>query len=111
MKAIIKLVLMGVAVMISAYVVPGVSVSGFWVAVIAAVILSIMNFVIKPILVLFTLPINIMTLGLFTFIINAVMVLLVSSIVPGFVVSSLLSAVLFSVILSIVNGFLGMISE
>jgi len=102
---------MGVAVMISAYVVPGVSVSGFWVAVIAAVILSIMNFVIKPILVLFTLPINIMTLGLFTFIINAVMVLLVSSIVPGFVVSSLLSAVLFSVILSIVNGFLGMISE
>jgi len=102
---------MGVAVMISAYVVPGVSVSGFWVAIIAAVILSIMNFVIKPILVLFTLPINIMTLGLFTFIINAVMVLLVSSIVPGFVVSSLLSAVLFSVILSIVNGFLGMISE
>ena len=111
MKAIIKLVLMGVAVMISAYVIPGVSVSGFWVAIIAAVILSIMNFVIKPILVLFTLPINIMTLGLFTFIINAVMVLLVSSIVPGFVVSGLLSAILFSVILSIVNGFLGMISE
>jgi len=102
---------MGVAVMISAYVIPGVSVSGFWVAIIAAVILSIMNFVIKPILVLFTLPINIMTLGLFTFIINAVMVLLVSSIVPGFVVSGLLSAILFSVILSIVNGFLGMISE
>ena len=102
---------MGVAVMISAYVIPGVSVSGFWVAVIAAVILSIMNFVIKPILVLFTLPINIMTLGLFTFIINAGMVMLVAAIVPGFVVSGLLSAVLFSVILSIVNGFLGMISE
>lgn len=102
---------MGVAVMISAYVIPGVSVSGFWVAVIAAVILSIMNFVIKPILVLFTLPINIMTLGLFTFIINAGMVMLVAAIVPGFVVSGLLSAILFSVILSIVNGFLGMISE
>ena len=111
MKAIIKLILMGVAVMISAYVIPGVSVSGFWVAVIAAVILSIMNFVIKPILVLFTLPINIMTLGLFTFIINAGMVMLVAAIVPGFVVSGLLSAILFSVILSIVNGFLGMISE
>lgn len=102
---------MGVAVMISAYVIPGVSVSGFWVAVIAAVILSIMNFVIKPILVLFTLPINIMTLGLFTFIINALMVMLVAAIVPGFMVSGLWPAVLFSVILSIVNGFLGMISE
>lgn len=111
MKGILKLVLMGLAVMISAYIIPGVSVSGFWVAVVVAVILSIVNFIIKPILLLFTLPINVLTLGLFTFVINALMVLLVASIVPGFAVASLLSAVLFSVVLSVVNGFLGTISK
>ncbi len=111
MKALIKLVLMGVAVMISAYVIPNVYVDGFLVAVIVAVILSVVNFIIKPIVTLLTLPINILTLGLFTFVINALMVLLVSSIVPGFVVVGLWSAVLFSIVLSIVNGFLNKISK
>jgi putative membrane protein len=84
MKAIIKLVLMGVAVMISAYVIPNVYVDGFLTAVVVAVILSIVNFIIKPIVTILTLPINILTLGLFTFVINAGMVLLVSRIVPVF---------------------------
>jgi putative membrane protein len=111
MKAIIKLVLMGVAVMISAYVIPNVYVDGFLVAVVVAVILSIVNFIIKPFVMLFTLPINILTLGLFTFVINAGMVLLVSRIVPGFYVTGLLSAVLFSIVLSVIRGFLDMISD
>lgn len=111
MKALIKLVLMGVAVMVSAYVIPNVYVDGFLVAVVVAVILSVVNFIIKPIVTLLTLPINILTLGLFTFVINAGMVLLVSSMVPGFVVVGLWSAVLFSIVLSIVNGFLTKISD
>jgi putative membrane protein len=111
MKAILKLVLMGVAVMISAYVIPNVYVDGFLVAVVVAVILSIVNFIIKPIVTLLTLPINILTLGLFTFMINAGMVLLVSNIVPGFYVTGLLSAVLFSIVLSIIRGFLDKISD
>lgn len=97
--------------MISAYVIPNVYIDGFLVAVVVAVILSVVNFIIKPIVTLLTLPINILTLGLFTFVINAGMVLLVSSIVPGFVVVGLWSAVLFSIVLSIVNGFLNKISN
>ena len=102
---------MGVAVMISAYVIPTVYVDGFLVAVVVAVILSVVNFIIKPIVTLLTLPINILTLGLFTFIINALMILLVSSIVPGFTVIGLWSAVLFSIVLSVINGFLGKVSD
>jgi putative membrane protein len=111
MKAVIKLVLMGIAVMISAYVIPGVSVDGFLTAVVVAVVLSIINFIIKPIVILFTLPINVLTLGLFTFIINALMILLVSAVVPGFNVTGMLPALLFSVVLSLVNGFLGTIAD
>jgi putative membrane protein len=111
MKAIIKLVLMGVAVMISAYVIPNVYVDGFLTAVVVAVILSIVNFIIKPIVTILTLPINILTLGLFTFVINAGMVLLVSRIVPGFYVTGWLSAVLFSIVLSVIRGFLDIISD
>ncbi len=111
MKTIIKLFLMGVAVMISAYVIPGVAVNGFLVAVVVAVILSIVNFIIKPIVTLLTLPINILTLGLFTLVINALMILLVSSIVPGFLVTGLWPAVLFGIVLSLVNGLLGTMKD
>lgn len=111
MKALIKLILMGLTVMISAYVIPGVTVDSFFTALVAAVILAIVNFIIKPIVSFLTLPINILTLGLFTFIINAGMVMLVSSMVPGFFVSGWFSALFFSVVLSIVRGFLDMVSD
>ena len=111
MKAIIKLILMGVAVMISAYVIPGVYVDGFLVAVVVAVILALVNLVIKPVVTILTLPINILTLGLFTFIINALMILLVSSIVPGFTVVGWISAILFSIVLSLVDGILDALTK
>ena len=97
---------MAVAVMVSAYVIPGVTVDGFSVAVVVAIILSLVNLVIKPVVTLLTLPINILTLGLFNLVINAVMILLVSSIVPGFLVLNLWTAVLFGIVLSLVDGFL-----
>jgi putative membrane protein len=106
MKVIIKLFLMAVAVMVSAYVIPGVTVDGFSVAVVVAIILSLVNLVIKPVVTLLTLPINILALGLFNLVINAVMILLVSSIVPGFLVLNLWTAVLFGIVLSLVDGFL-----
>jgi len=111
MKTIIKLFLMGVAVMISAYIIPGVRVDGFLVAVVVAVILSIVNFLIKPVVTLLTLPINILTLGLFNLVINALMVMLVSSVVPGFLVASFGWAVLFGIVLSLVNGLLGTVKD
>ncbi len=111
MKTIIKLFLMGVAVMISAYIIPGVRVDGFLVAVVVAVILSIVNFLVKPIVTLLTLPINILTLGLFNLVINALMIILVSSVVPGFFVASFGWAVLFGIVLSLVNGLLGTMKD
>jgi putative membrane protein len=65
--------------------------------------LGVFNVVLKPILILLTLPINILTLGLFTFVINALLALLISTIVEGFYIEGLLSAILFSIVLSVVS--------
>lgn len=94
------------AVFITAYLLPGVKVADFWTAVVVAVVLGLVNMVIRPVILLLTLPINLLTLGLFTFIINALMILLVSALVPGFEVKSLNWAFLFSVVLSLVSTFL-----
>ncbi|HEX8966152.1 MAG TPA: phage holin family protein [Patescibacteria group bacterium] len=106
MQIIINLLLSTVAVIISAYVLPGVKVDSFLTAVVVAVVLGIINAVIKPILIVVTLPINIITLGLFTFIINGIIILLVSAFVPGFKVQGFLWAILFSIVLSIVSWFI-----
>lgn len=97
------------AVLIAAYFLPGVVVAGLWSALIVALVLGLLNLTIKPLLVLLTLPINIITLGLFTFVINALMVLLASSIVKGFSVGGFLNALLFSLLLTIIQEILEMI--
>ncbi len=94
-----------IAVLVTAYVLPGVHVAGLLAALVIVVILGLINAVIKPVLILLTLPVNILTLGLFTLVINALMVLLASVVVPGFQVDGFWWALLFSVILSLVNGF------
>ena len=106
MQILVNLLVSGLAVFVSAYVLPGVHVDTFVTAIIVAVVLGIVNAVLKPMLLLLTLPINLLTLGLFTFVINAVMVLLVSYVVPGFTVASFWWALGFSLILSVVNWFL-----
>lgn len=95
-----------VAISVTAYLLPGITVSSFWSAIITALVLGIINAFIKPIVVLFTLPINILTLGLFTFVINALLILLVAQIVSGFAVQNFWWALLFSLILSIIAGIL-----
>lgn len=95
-----------VAVMIAAYVLPGVEVANFWTALVVAVVLGVVNAVLKPILVILTLPINIISLGLFTFVINAGLVLVVGSVVPGFVVGGFGWAIVFSLVLSLTNSVL-----
>lgn len=109
MKTILHLVLGGIAVIITAYVLPGVTLTGFFAAVIVAVVISILNVLLRPILIVLTLPITILTLGLFTFVINALIVLLTSAVVPGFSVDNFWWAVLFALVLAIVNWFLGSI--
>lgn len=97
-------VISAVVVLAVAYILPGVSVDGFWVALVVALVLGLVNAVLKPIAVILTMPITIVTLGLFLFVINALMVLLVDAVVPGFDVTNFWWALLFGLILSLVNG-------
>jgi len=87
-----------------AYVLPGISVESFWVALVVALVLGLINAIIKPLAVFLTLPIYVLTLGLFTFVIDALLVMLAGYVVPGFEVSSFWWALLFALILSIVNS-------
>ena len=103
MLLILKWLLMAASVMIAAYLIPGVTINSFFSALFVALFLGIINILIKPALILITLPINILTLGLFTFVINAILVLLTSSVIKGFEVGGFWTAMLFSIVLSIVN--------
>lgn len=87
----------------TAYLLPGVSVKNFWTALLVALVLGFVNLFIRPLLLLLTLPFNIITFGLFTFVINALMILLVAAIVPDFKVKGFGSALLFSIIISLLR--------
>ncbi len=86
-----------------AYILPGTTVVDFTAALVVALVLGIINALLKPVFLILTLPINILTLGLFTFILNALLIILVSNIVPGFVVDGFLAALIFGIVLSVVN--------
>lgn len=106
MGLIINLIINGLAVYITAHVLSGVYVDSFVTAIIVSVVLGVVNTLIKPILFILTLPATILTLGLFTFVINALMVYLVATFVPGFHVNGFWSALLFSLVLSLVSWIL-----
>lgn len=91
-----------VAILIAAYVSPGVTVTLLG-ALVAAVVLGALNLLVRPVIFLFTLPITILTLGLFSFVIDALLVLLASYLVPGFTVVGFLPALFFAVVLVVVN--------
>jgi len=99
------------AIIVSAYILPGVTVSSFFAAFVTALVLGIINAFIKPVLIILTLPLNVLTLGLFTFIINALLIMLTGIIVPGFEVASFWWALLFGLILSLVNFVLHSIAK
>lgn len=102
MKIFFHWVVATLAILVAAYIVPGASVT-FVGALIAAVVLGALNLFIRPIIVLLTLPINILTLGLFSLVINALLVMLAASLVPGFSVVGFWMAFLFAVVLAIIN--------
>jgi putative membrane protein len=108
---LIKTLIVAAAVVLASYVLPGVSVKRFTTALLVALVLSLLNFFVKPILVIFTLPITVITLGLFLFIINAVVILLAGKLVTGFRVDSIGWALLFSVLLSFFTYILEIIIE
>ena len=106
MKIFLNWLIYAVAIMITAYILPGVSIAGFVSALILAVVLGAINAFIKPVVVILTLPINILTLGLFTLVINALLIMLASMVVPGFGVDGFWWAMLFAIVLSMVTWVL-----
>ena len=108
---IIRFLLNGAAIMLTAYLLPGVTVKDYWTALIVALVLAIVNIVVKPILILFTIPITVITLGLFLLVINALMILLVDYFIDGFYVDGFWWALAFSVILSVFNSLFSDITE
>jgi putative membrane protein len=109
MSLLVHWLIYAIAIVITAYLLPGVRLSGFSAALVAALVLGLVNTFIKPVLLLLTLPLNILTLGLLTFVINALLIMLTSTLVPGFVVTGFWWALLFSLVLSIINYALGVI--
>lgn len=103
MKFIIELLLMGAAVAIASYLLPGVEVSSFWSAIIAAVLIALANATIGTILRILTFPINFLTLGLISFIITVLMVLLVDELMDDFDTEGFFSALVFAIVLALVN--------
>jgi putative membrane protein len=103
---VVKWLILTAAITIAAYLLDGIHVDGFSSALLTAAILGILNTFFKPILVLLTLPINILTLGLFTFVINALMLKMASGVISGFRVESFWAAIFGSIIISVVNWIL-----
>jgi putative membrane protein len=104
MKLFLQWLISTIAILIAVYIVPGTSVTIVG-ALVLAVVLGILNLLFKPILFILTLPINILTLGLFSLVINALLVMLAALVVPGFAVAGFWSALLFSIVLTVINWF------
>ena len=103
MKLLIKWLINALALLGIAYLIRGISVSSFYVALVAALVLGLINALVKPILILLTLPVNILTLGLFTFVINALLFWFASTVVKGFGVADFAAAFWGALCLSIVS--------
>lgn len=103
---IVKILVNAAALMMTSTLIDGIYVDGWGAVIIAAIILGIVNAIIRPLFMLFTLPLNVMTLGLLTFVINGLMLKLTASVVGGFEIVGLWPAIIGSVILSVVSTVL-----
>ncbi|WP_347373916.1 phage holin family protein [Aequorivita sp. Q41] len=106
MKLIIKLLLTALAVVILSKILPGVAVEGYGAAIIVAIVIALLRLIVRPVLVVLTLPITIVTLGLFLLVINALIILMADYFVGGFSVTSIWWALLFSLLLSLFQAIL-----
>ena|SRR3989344_2207432 len=103
MKALIHWLLSALIILVLANILPGVKIEGFFTALVVSLVLGIINVFLRPVLLLSTLPLNILTLGLLTFIIDTLLVLLAAAIVPGFSVASFWWALIFGLLLGAIN--------
>lgn len=103
MNIFLKWLANAIVIMIAAYILSGVHVENLWTALVVALVLGILNVLVKPVLILLTLPLTIVTFGLFLLVINAFVVVLAAHIVPGFTVDNFWWALLFSLLVSLIN--------
>ncbi|MEO1010589.1 MAG: phage holin family protein [Bacteroidota bacterium] len=106
MKFVLRLLLSALAVVVLSKILPNVSVENYLTAIIVALVLSLLNFIVKPILVILTLPVTLVTFGLFLLVINALVILLADRLVDGFYVDGFWWALLFSLLLSFLQSLL-----
>ena len=106
MRLLIKLIISALAVFAASYLLPGVHVASFTTAIIVASVLGLLNLFLKPLLVLLTIPITLLTLGLFLLVINAIIVLICAELVGGFRVDGFLYALLFSLVISLITSLM-----
>ncbi len=106
---IIQILVIAVAVLITAAILPGISIKNFGTAVIVAIVLGLLNYFVTPVMVFLSIPITIITFGLFLFVINALIIMLASSMVGGFKVAGFWWALIFSIVLSFITYLLEMI--
>ncbi len=107
MEFLIKLLISAVVIILTAWITPGVQIRSFWSAIVVALVLALLNIFLRPIMVVLTIPITIMTLGFFLFFINAFIVYLAGKMVSGFKVDGFGWALLFSLFLSIISYIFG----
>ncbi len=110
MKLVIHLLVSTIAIIVATYIIPGATVT-LGSAIVVAIVLGIINVFIKPIIKVITLPITVITLGLFSLVINALFIILAAKIVPGFVISGFWTAFFFSIVLSLINAFFGLLKD
>jgi putative membrane protein len=106
MRFLIRIIVIAAVSYALSRVLSGVKIDSFWTAIVFALVLAILNIFVRPLLILFTLPVTILTLGLFLFVINAIVVLLASKFVDGITIANFWWGLLFSLILSVVSSIL-----
>lgn len=107
MKIITHLIVSTLAIIVASYIIPGATVT-LTSAIVLAIVLGVINVFIKPVIKFITFPITLLTLGLFSLVINALFVMLAAKIVPGFAISGFWTAFWFSIVLSLITAFFGM---
>jgi putative membrane protein len=104
---LLRLIINTFAIIITAFLLPGVHLNDFFSAILVAVVLGFLNIFLKPLLVILTIPVTVLTFGLFLLVINAAIILLAGNLVPGFMVDGFWWALGFSIVLTIVNAIFG----
>lgn len=105
MKLVLKLLITAAALLVAAYTIPGIVVESVYIAIVAAIVLGLLHLIVKPVLFVLTLPINILTLGLFSFVLNALLFWFAASFIEGFSVSGFIPALLGSLIVAVISAF------